>query len=86
LFPVLVSNVLHVIVVKLLTIQPVALTVHVMIILHTQPLNKFPTLNVKIFPDKFHVDIAYHVSHVGSISEITIHVAVFGHTFAYESV
>jgi hypothetical protein len=78
LFPVLRSDVLHVIVAKLLNVQPVALTVHVMVTLPAQPLKRLPIFNVNTFHEILPVDVVNPVNHVGSVSLIVIHVAVFG--------
>jgi hypothetical protein len=82
LFPVFVSNTLHVIVAKLLNVQPVALTVHVMVTVHIHPLNRLHIFNVNAFHEILPVDVVNPVNQVGSVSLITIHVAVFGQALA----
>jgi hypothetical protein len=82
LFPVFVSNVLHVIVAKFDNIQPVTFTVQVMITFHAQPLNRFHTLYVNTFHEMIPVEATNHVNQTGNVSVITTPVAVAGQALA----
>ena len=82
LFPVFRSNTLHAIVPVFVIIPFVAITVHEMTTFPAQPLRILPIFRVKIFPEKVPVDAVNHVNHDGSVSEITIHVAVAGQALA----
>jgi hypothetical protein len=86
LFPVFVSTMLHVIVAKLLNVPHVALTVHVMIIVSDDQLNRLHIFNVNTFPAMLHVDVMNPVKPAGNVSLITMPVAVFGQAFEYKSV
>ena len=82
LFHVLVSRTLPVIFAKFDNVPHVDWTVHVMVTLHTHPLNRLNIFKVNTFPEILHVEATNHVNQVGNVSEITIHVAVFGQALA----
>jgi hypothetical protein len=82
LFPVFVSNTLHVIVAKFDNIHHVALTVQVIVTLPTHQLNRLHIFKVNTFPETLPVDVVNPVNHDGRVSLITIHVAVFGQALA----
>jgi hypothetical protein len=82
LFPVFRSSCDHVIVAKLLNVPDIALTVHVMVIVPAQPLNRLHIFKVNTFQETLHVDITNPVNHDGRVSLITIHVAVAAQALA----
>jgi hypothetical protein len=81
LFHVLRSNTLHVIVPVFVIVPFVAITVHEMTTLHTQPLRTLPILRVKIFHEKVPVDAVNHVNPTGNVSEMITPMAVAGQGF-----
>jgi len=82
LFPVLRSSCDHVIVAKLLNVPHVAETVQVIVIVHTHPLKRLHILYVNTFHAMLHVEATSPVKPAGSVSIITIHVAVAGQALA----
>jgi pentose-5-phosphate-3-epimerase len=82
LFPVFRSNCDPVMVAKFDNVHHVALTVHVMVIEPTHQLNRLHMFKVNTFHAMLHVEATSPVNHVGSVSEITIHVAVAGQALA----
>jgi hypothetical protein len=82
LFPVFRSSCDPVIVAKFDDVQPVALTVHVMVIVPAHQLNRLHIFKVNTFHAMLHVEATSPVNHDGRVSEITIHVAVAGQALA----
>jgi hypothetical protein len=82
LFPVFRSSCDHVIVAKFDNVPHVAETVHVITTLPAHQLKRLHIFKVNTFHAMLHVEATSSVNHDGSVSEITIHVAVAGQALA----